>query len=1070
MLLDKSAAKNLLQSGMFPVKYATSFRKTPHSEWDKPWTYISRSLLFLKNYPIFNSYQHRMDPMLPRVSLLTLALFQIQNIAAAHAQESYPADYHSRLTGQFLAGHNQQLGSFVDLMAPISKGVERFLFADGTVMFGQNQRTAYSGGVGYRGILNGPTGSGIGGAYVFADYYHSDFKTTQWFLNPGVEWLGVHYEARLQAYIPLSAKNKVYGSTLASELPGNVTAPSGKAQNLNGATGHRIFDTPVHLIEEYGSGVEIEAGRFFEIGKGAWVRVGAYHFNYQNVSNINGVQANLEGIVNRNISVILQNNYDNQNKNRFSIGLRVSFGGSDAPVNTLASRLTSPIIRHQARQSYGQVEPTWQTYKASGPSFDLFGGSSGIGEAWFFSPRGSAPPGSATTLENCTAEHPCRTVDTPTAARIQELSAGANLLFETGNYVIPNSNSNNLHWVNLQDGQSILGRNQGWESPATPANRPLIEGGLFWGNFAMGNTASGKLSNTNVTNNNQSIPSAFTGLASDSVIAVGARGNLEASQSNVTAEASINNIFVPAVGMFSGNNLLATNTQQTVRATALNEIAEGFAILAGNNATVRGSISNVEVNGLGANAVGISGSQVVVNSSEQEITANGSIATANAVGIRASNDATVDNTITTVTADGFTAVRITGIKAGASALVENSAVQISSFSSTDTAQADGVSSELNTTVSNSSITADASGETGAVANGISALGDANISTSSLLVLASSQTISAIANGVAAKNATATDAAFGAGAVLEAGNSAQAIGINADDAIVVTNVATFGIARVISGNGFAQVYGMNADNITAINIIQDCTSLTDSGEAIAYGANALVQANITGATQDLASASVSGAANSRGIVGTDVTVTDVISEITSTVLVGNGNATIDGVFAGAQVTASHLTQTLTATAADGNAAVIGLQSPGNASLTDVTQTVEANSSAASATGLGVLTGGEARVNGGTQNITVNGVTDVTAIGISANGDAIVSDGMRNASATSTTGIAIATGISSGNTTAVDSETITATANGNAGTAAIGVSAIAGDVTNTQITASGNGTNIKCLGATSPDGSC
>lgn len=104
--------------------------------------------------------------------------------------------------------------------------------------------------------------------------------------------MGTQYEARLQGYIPLAPKDKIYSNILASELTNKIIAPFNQSRALSGGPGHSLIDTPITLIEDYGPGLEVEAGRFIDAGKGFWLRVGGYHFTYQNVPCINGVQAN----------------------------------------------------------------------------------------------------------------------------------------------------------------------------------------------------------------------------------------------------------------------------------------------------------------------------------------------------------------------------------------------------------------------------------------------------------------------------------------------------------------------------------------------------------------------------------------------------------------------------------------------------------------------------------------------------------------------------------------------------------------------------------------------------------
>ncbi|WP_133127778.1 hypothetical protein [Legionella nagasakiensis] len=545
--------------------------------------------------------------MKPKLSLVALALF---NATASYANllSSYPVSaYPARATGQFLAGDEQQLGGFGDLMIPLLGNERRIFFTDGTILLGQNQRATYSGGVGYREIKEMRFGTGVIGAFAFADYYRTSLKNQFWQLNPGLEWLTARYEARLQGYIPLSSRNQGYLNTFASMIPQSVIADSGRANHLAGATGHTIFDTPVRLVEELGTGVELEVGRFIDYGQGAWARVGGYHFNYRNSKNINGVEANVELAVNRRTSLILQDNYDNQNKNRFSVGLRVNLGGADAPRNTLQYQMTSPIIRHVARQSYGEAAPLRQNFQATGSSFNLFD------NVWFFSPSGAYPPGANTTLANCTAENPCLTIDTATAEQIAALTPNANLFFESGNYLIP---ANSPRWANLQDGQSVWGRNIGWLTPAFGNDRPLIQGGLVWGNF---NTIeNGAAYNIRVLNNNQVIGD---GVGLDStVVGLYATGNLEVNDSDIQAFSDAGNRSATGVGV--GLNLTISRSAVTAMAhgDGNGENADAVAAVAGgeiivNNSTIIGEATGDALNAGTARAFGVNASSITVNQS-----------------------------------------------------------------------------------------------------------------------------------------------------------------------------------------------------------------------------------------------------------------------------------------------------------------------------------------------------------------------------------------------------------------------------------------------------------------------
>lgn len=107
-----------------------------------------------------------------------------------------------------LAGDHQQLGGFADTLYPLRQNHNNLFFADGSAMFGQAQRSSFSGGLGYRGIRQLGSSQGIWGAYLFTEYYHTRLKNEYWQLNPGVEWLNTDYEFRVQGYIPVSSRQK----------------------------------------------------------------------------------------------------------------------------------------------------------------------------------------------------------------------------------------------------------------------------------------------------------------------------------------------------------------------------------------------------------------------------------------------------------------------------------------------------------------------------------------------------------------------------------------------------------------------------------------------------------------------------------------------------------------------------------------------------------------------------------------------------------------------------------------------------------------------------------------------
>ncbi|MDI1351150.1 MAG: hypothetical protein PSV35_00015 [bacterium] len=507
--------------------------------------------------------------MKSQYTLIAMALLHATSPVNAFSilpESSYPA----RITGQFLTGHDQQLGGFGDLMLPIIGHENSIFFTDGGILLGQNQRHTYSAGLGYRQITEMSFGSGVLGAFAFADYFDTQLNNQFWLLNPGFEWLTTRYEARLQGYIPLNSRKQIYLNTFASSIPQNVLADSGRVTTqLFAAMDHSIIDTPVGLVQQAGTGGELELGRFIDLNQGMWVRMGGYHFNYSNSKNINGLQANVEMAINRHLSLIVQDNYDNQNKNLFAVGLRMNLGGADAARDSLQYQMTSPIIRHQSRQSYGEAVPSRQNFKGTGPSFNRFS------NVWFFSPSGAAPVGAATKLANCTAEHPCTTIDTPTVQKINQLSPQANLFFASGNYQIPKAG--NSRWVNLNGGQSLWGRNPGWLTSAVGLDRPLINGGLVWGNqhndiYSL-ESAKGAVYDLRIQNINQVTPSGvfilseniFSGSTTNSSFVGGAvaTGDLLVSNSEIEVVNDNDNSANLAFGTAAKGNITVENSSVT---------------------------------------------------------------------------------------------------------------------------------------------------------------------------------------------------------------------------------------------------------------------------------------------------------------------------------------------------------------------------------------------------------------------------------------------------------------------------------------------------------------------------
>lgn len=431
-----------------------------------------------------------------------------------------------KLTGQGLWGNNQQGSGFVDVLTPVWGLTDSMFFTDGFAMLGRENRNLFSIGTGYRQISKILNNSGIFGIFGFGDWYQSEYKQHVWVANPGMEWFTSKYELRAQGYFPLSNKRQAFSSTTASEIPLFHLNDSGRGNIHSRAVGNTLIDAPVFLTQDYGNGFEAEGGVHLPWLNGGWLRGGVYGFYYDTAKDIHGAVASLQMFINRNASIVLQNNYDNQNKNKFSLGLIMSFGGDDlSRPQILENRMQEPIRRHIARQSYGAVMPTRLNYQLAGDPivFD---------NVFFFSQNGTPAP-AMVGIGSCTAQNPC---STPNQATVDQISAipSAYFVFASGTYnLTPQTNPFLVtNFLKFYDGQTVLGRSADYRSKVSGNDRPLVNGTLFWGDNSVMEIASGAVYDMRV-NADKVLSNAVIGQGGVAVVAVGATNHIKVSGSEL---------------------------------------------------------------------------------------------------------------------------------------------------------------------------------------------------------------------------------------------------------------------------------------------------------------------------------------------------------------------------------------------------------------------------------------------------------------------------------------------------------------------------------------------------------
>lgn len=650
--------------------------------------------------------------------VIALSLLQSTTLTHASIGLASAAPWTNRFTGQGLTG-DHQLGGFVDDMFPILGNADNLFYLDGA--FAAAQQDAWLGGAGTGARLLRSIGDRqiIAGAFVFGEYGHTPNGAGAWYANPGFELMTNHQEFRVQGYIPLSKKVKGYSTVMASQLSQSTLNDTRRDQSQFAfASGHSLYDTSVELADSFGTGLDAEVGQYLPVALGGWLRAGFYHFDYDKSSSINGVEANLQLFTGKHASVIVQDNYDNQNKNTVMVGMQMTFGGPDfTQVQDLSNRMEEPIIRHIARPSYALITPIRHDYIPSGSTIPVSTGN------WFFSRTTGTSQGGTISFANCTAENPCYDLTQDIADGIQLVQPAANLMFASGDYPLGTNSSitGSPQAVIMSDGQTVIGRTgpggtlAQWNQIATGTNRPTINGALFWGDNDDGISpinASGTIENMQIINSNQLIPQSISGYdpagtTAAAAIAVGATNNLSLNNSLINTTSTINS--AQAIGIWSFNGAITANH------TDITAHTNGQGVITTDN----------------YNAIGVFGQNGLVSFT------NGTI-----------------NTSTT----GNYALSY-GAQVGTSNVVVSNAV-IHASTIGDSAHSSGVFSAFSTsknavTVRSSTVTASSSGAS-ATATGISAVsGDARVSNSRIDAAASGTNGIAYGVHVSAPSHTAT---------------------------------------------------------------------------------------------------------------------------------------------------------------------------------------------------------------------------------------------------------------------------------------------------------------------------
>lgn len=138
-----------------------------------------------------------------------------------------------------------------------------------------------SAGIGFRHVI----GDAILGVYGFADVTFTEYGNTFWRLSPGVELLGLNYEARMNAYFPIGEDQYLVGNSVAVSGGGAMSGLLETETNFMGVDGEVGFRIPIEVGEE----------KLHDF----WLYGGANYFDHENTEELYGADARFEWRINK---------------------------------------------------------------------------------------------------------------------------------------------------------------------------------------------------------------------------------------------------------------------------------------------------------------------------------------------------------------------------------------------------------------------------------------------------------------------------------------------------------------------------------------------------------------------------------------------------------------------------------------------------------------------------------------------------------------------------------------------------------------------------------------------------
>lgn len=348
-----------------------------------------------------------------------------------------------------------------DAMLPISGDNQSLWYGDLQGQYDSNHNWTGSLGGGIRKIMN--NAYFIGG-YTYADYNNADDKGHFWFLSPGVEAVGLRWDAHLNTYLPVSSQTKTVARGFGDDL--------GIGSSVT-FSGHDQYDHLYKIYDSVGPGIDIDGGYRWSDEFPVTTHLGAYHFKPKEGDGVTGGRLQISYPLNHQFTLLAENSYDNLRHNTFMAGLRVTFGGlpHDTQPLDISDRMLDATVRNLASTGRGNSVPLVRSTQDTGTT------ALERSNIYFFTNNGGNAFDTAAGTANCTYEHPCNGSGFTQSAinAINNAAANANFYFNGGAYNAINSSSG----LTLNNGQSIYGRNSDYTLAASGNDRPTFNGGFI---------------------------------------------------------------------------------------------------------------------------------------------------------------------------------------------------------------------------------------------------------------------------------------------------------------------------------------------------------------------------------------------------------------------------------------------------------------------------------------------------------------------------------------------------------------------------------------------------------------